>query len=129
MFDRVAYGYVRLLFALESLHFPASLLLHLSMIFGVKAYCSEWPRNFVWRGWWVDPLVGCGSRFYRARNLADRIGKKMRKLRRAFLLTNAPSHGSLLRLSKYRAFQQEAGENSKGIPQAGKNRVVGKKRC
>jgi hypothetical protein len=51
----------------------------------------------------------------------------MGKLRRAFLLTNAPSHGSLLRLSKYRAFQQEAGENSKGIPQAGKIRVVGKK--
>lgn len=43
MIDRVAYGYVRVLFALELLHFPASLLLHLSMILGVKVYCSEWP--------------------------------------------------------------------------------------
>jgi hypothetical protein len=42
MIDRVAYGYVRVPFALELLHFPASLLLHLSMILGVKAYCSEW---------------------------------------------------------------------------------------
>jgi hypothetical protein len=76
MIDRVAYGYVRVLFALELLHFPASLLLHLSMILGVKVYCSEWAAvlygvvggsillggaamAFTERGAWVRQIKTC----------------------------------------------------------------------